>query len=91
MSADVRLLDAPFDPASDHEALQVSGGGWSVLNWSHDHARLLLGETISANESYLHLLDLATGKVEALTPRGAEKIAWSGGTFAPSQSRVRSG
>lgn len=78
---DIRLTD-PFDPAKDREVLQVSGGGWSVLSWTHDHSKLLLGEYISVNESYLHLLDLATGKVEELTPRGGEKVRWGEATFA---------
>jgi dipeptidyl aminopeptidase/acylaminoacyl peptidase len=79
---DVRVMD-PLNPASDHEVLQVSGGGWGVAGWSHDRAKLLLSESISANESYLHLLDLATGKTTLLTARGGEKIAWNGGAFAP--------
>jgi dipeptidyl aminopeptidase/acylaminoacyl peptidase len=78
---DVRVMN-PLDPASDHEALQVSGGGWGVLAWSHDRKKLLLVEEISANESYLHLFDLATGKTDLITPRGGEKIAWDGGSFA---------
>ena len=58
------------------------------LNWSHDHAKLLLSEVISANESYLHVLDLASGKAELITPRGADKIVWSGGTFAPDDASM---
>jgi dipeptidyl aminopeptidase/acylaminoacyl peptidase len=84
---DIRLTD-PFDPSKDREVLQVSGGGWSILSWSHDHAKLLLGESVSANESYLHLLDLATGKVEAITPRGGEKVRWGETSFAPGDATV---
>ncbi len=79
---DIRVMN-PRVPASDREVLQVSGGGWSVRSWSHDHRRLLLGEYLSVNESRLHLLDLATGKVELLTPPRAEKVAWGEATFAP--------
>lgn len=78
---DIRIVN-PLDPASDREALQVSGGGWEILNWSHDEQKLLLGEYISANESNLHLLDLTTGKAERITPKADEKIMWSGGKFA---------
>ncbi len=84
---DIRITD-PFDPAKDREVLQVSGGGWEVLSWSHDAKRLLLGEFISANESYLHVLDLATGKVEALTPHEKEKIRWGEAAFAPGDQSI---
>jgi dipeptidyl aminopeptidase/acylaminoacyl peptidase len=84
---DVRLVN-PFDPKTDREILQVNGGGWSVRSWSHDHARLLLGEYLSANESRLHLLELATGKTELLTPPGAEKVAWGEAVFAPDDKSV---
>jgi len=84
---DIHIID-PFDPTKDREVLQVKGGGWEVLSWSHDHARLLLGEFVSANESYLHLLDLATGKTELLTPKGDEKIRWGEATFAPGDKAI---
>jgi dipeptidyl aminopeptidase/acylaminoacyl peptidase len=78
---DIRILD-PLQSASDREAFQVSGGGWSVLDWSRDEKKLLLGEYISANESILHILDLATGKAERITPKTDEKVMWAGGQFA---------
>jgi len=78
---DIRIID-PVEPQSDREALQVSGGGWSVLDWSHDEQKLLLGEYISANESNLHLFDLKTGKAERITPTADVKIMWAGGQFA---------
>jgi dipeptidyl aminopeptidase/acylaminoacyl peptidase len=78
---DVRVID-PFDPKADREVLQVSGGGWSVSDWSHDHRRLLLQEYLSVNESRLHLLDLESGKVELLTPPGPEKVSWGAAIFA---------
>lgn len=84
---DIRIID-PFEPAKDREVLQVSGGGWDVLSWSHDHARLLLGEYVSANESYLHILDIATGKVEALTPRDGAKVRWGEAGFSPGDSAI---
>jgi dipeptidyl aminopeptidase/acylaminoacyl peptidase len=66
---------------------EVSGGGWSVLDWSPDGGKLLLREAISVNESYLSLLDLASGTRTPLTPRAAgagEKVAYGErGRFAP--------
>ena len=44
---------------------------------------MVLVEFISANESYLWLLDIKTGKKELLTPKGGnEKIAFADASFA---------
>jgi dipeptidyl aminopeptidase/acylaminoacyl peptidase len=42
---------------------------WSVQAWSPDDSRLLVRNFVSANESHLHVLDIATA---ALTPVGEE-------------------
>jgi dipeptidyl aminopeptidase/acylaminoacyl peptidase len=72
----------PRHPGSDHLLAQVQGGGWSVMDWSPDDSKLLLGESISINESRLHQCDARTGGLELLTPPSAEKVAWNAGTFA---------
>lgn len=72
----------PREPGSDRLLAQVQGGGWSVLVWSPDDSQILLGESISINESRLHLCDARTGAMELLTPPTAEKVAWSAGAFA---------
>ncbi len=84
---DIHIVD-PFDPKSDREILQVSGGGWSIANWSHDHKKLLLHEFLSANESRLHLLDLDSGRIDPLTPPGGEKVAWGESAFAKDDRSV---
>lgn len=81
-------VQEPFDPASAKLVLEVSGGGWEVMDWSRDEKRLLLGEYISANESRLHVLDLTSGKAARLTPDDGEKVAWSGGQFTKDDERV---
>lgn len=78
---DIYVMD-PADPKTDRMLTEVSGGGWSVLDWSSDDARLLVSEYISINESYLWLADAKTGAKQPLTERGGEKIAWSGGQLA---------
>jgi len=72
----------PRDPKSDRMLAQVEGGGWRIHDWSWDGAKLLLGEYISINKSRLHLCDARSGKVELLTPKSAEKVAWPAGSFA---------
>lgn len=78
---DIYVLD-PRDPKSDRLLLERSGGGWRVSDWSEDETKLLLTETISANQSFVHLLDLATREVRPLTPGVAEKMVNEDACFA---------
>jgi dipeptidyl aminopeptidase/acylaminoacyl peptidase len=61
---DIYVVD-PRRPETDRLLLQVSGGGWTPGGWSPDGRTLAVRNYISAEESHLHLCDLATG---ALTP-----------------------
>jgi dipeptidyl aminopeptidase/acylaminoacyl peptidase len=73
----------PLDPKSDRMLLELQGGGWQPLAWSFDDKQVLLLEEISANESFLWLVDVAAGQKKLLTPRGgAEKIAYDEGIFS---------
>jgi dipeptidyl aminopeptidase/acylaminoacyl peptidase len=61
---------------------QVSGE-WTVADWSPDERRVVAIEYLSINESYVHLIDVASGAAETLTPKGDEPVAygavrWSG-------------
>mgnify|MGYP000666376026 CR=1 FL=1 len=78
---DVYVMD-PSAPQSDRLLCALTGGGWSVLDWSPDDGKLLLGEYISINESRLHLADAITGARELLTPLTGEKVAWGQAQFA---------
>ena len=42
--------------------------GWTVLDWSPDDAKLLLKKYVSITESYLYVLDIASGQVKELDP-----------------------
>ena len=55
----------PKDPKTDRRVVELSGGGWEVLDWSPDDRQLLVQEGISINESYLWLVDVATGQKTA--------------------------
>ncbi|MDT5293482.1 MAG: hypothetical protein QOJ76_362 [Acidobacteriota bacterium] len=73
----------PSDPKSDRRLLQLEGGGWDALDFSPDDTKLLVGEGVSANESYLWLADVATGEKTLITTKGgAEKISYEGGEFS---------
>jgi dipeptidyl aminopeptidase/acylaminoacyl peptidase len=73
----------PADPKSDHLLAQLQGGGWSPLDWSPDGQKILANEGISANESYVWLVDATSGEKTLLTPKGGDvKIAYNGGRFS---------
>ncbi len=79
---DIWMMD-PRDPKSDHLLVQLEGGGWAVSGWSFDDKQFALVEEISANESYVWMVNAATGEKTLITPKGgAEKIAYSGAEFS---------
>ncbi len=79
---DIWMMD-PLDPKTDRLLLQVEGGGWGAQDWSPDDKQLLITEYISVNESYLWLVDVATGEKTLLTPKGGPvKISYSGAEFS---------
>jgi dipeptidyl aminopeptidase/acylaminoacyl peptidase len=78
----------PAHPGSEIRVAQLKGQ-WGPLDWSADDDKLLLQEYISAGESYLHVVDLATGKVTPLTPRRAEQaVVYQGGRWSADGSAV---
>jgi dipeptidyl aminopeptidase/acylaminoacyl peptidase len=79
---DIYVMD-PTNPSTNKLAHQVEGGGWGVADWSPDDKSLLVGEYLSVNESYLHLVDVASGSKTLLTPKGKEQVAYSGAEFSP--------
>jgi dipeptidyl aminopeptidase/acylaminoacyl peptidase len=80
---DIYVMD-PRSPKTDRKVLEVAGGGWAALDWSPDDKELLVGEEISINESYLWIVDVATGAKRLVTPKGGtDTVAYSGAHFAP--------
>ncbi|HEV8269035.1 MAG TPA: prolyl oligopeptidase family serine peptidase, partial [Thermoanaerobaculia bacterium] len=78
---DVYLAE-PSDPSSVRLLLQVESPGWSATDVAPDGKTVLLLEYVSATESRLHLLDVATGVRTLLTPPGAEKVFYGRARFA---------
>lgn len=66
----------PEEPAAGKLVAELKGQ-WIPLDWSPDDTRLLLMEEISINESYVHVFDVASGRVELVTPKGVEKVAYA--------------
>ncbi|HUE12399.1 MAG TPA: hypothetical protein VMQ54_15725, partial [Steroidobacteraceae bacterium] len=89
---DLWILDAApagADHASPAARLltQVDGGGWTPVAWSQDNRRLLVIQFISVNESYLWLVDAASGektplKVRTASAKPGEKTNFSAGVFS---------
>ena len=72
----------PADPTSAKLLATFDGVGWGILDWSPDDKKLIVGKFVSANESYIHLYDIATGEKTLLTPQeGTVKVAYSGAEF----------
>src|SRR5271166_1780546 len=70
----------PADPKSDHLLVQLQGGGWQALDWSPDGSEILAMEEVSANETYLWIMDAKSGEKSLITPKGgAVKIAYNNG------------
>ncbi|MBV8891476.1 MAG: S9 family peptidase, partial [Acidobacteria bacterium] len=79
---DLWIMD-PRNSKSDRMLLELEGGGWEPVAWSFDDRRVLLIETISANESYLWDINVSSGQKKLLTPKGgAEKVSYSEGVFS---------
>ncbi|HWN68397.1 MAG TPA: prolyl oligopeptidase family serine peptidase, partial [Haliangium sp.] len=57
------------DAGSAARVLDVTGS-WAPLDWSPDDKKLLLGEYISATESAVHLLDVASRTLTRVSPPG---------------------
>jgi dipeptidyl aminopeptidase/acylaminoacyl peptidase len=77
---DIYLAD-PMQPQSTRMILQVEGGGWQPSDFSPDGKQILLLNGISANQTELHLLDVASGTKRQLTPKNAP-IAFGNARFS---------
>lgn len=78
---DIYLMN-PAAGGTSRLFMEVEGGGWRIEDWSPDESKLILSEYISINESHLYLADIKKSTREPLTPRRAEKAAYSQAQFA---------
>jgi dipeptidyl aminopeptidase/acylaminoacyl peptidase len=79
----------PKDPKSDRMVTELQGGGWEALDWSPDDKTILAVEEISANESYLWLIDTESGKKTLITPKEQkEQIYYGGGQFSKDGKKI---
>jgi dipeptidyl aminopeptidase/acylaminoacyl peptidase len=79
---DLYVID-PLDPKSDRLLSQLQGGGWNPLDWSPDDSRILALQQISITESYLWLIDAASGEKTLFTPKsGPALVAYDDAHFS---------
>ena len=71
---DLTLVD-PLDPAKARKLATLPGTGWGDFTFSFDDKRLAMLEFISINESYVWVMDLATGARRRVLPAEGEKPA----------------
>jgi dipeptidyl aminopeptidase/acylaminoacyl peptidase len=73
----------PANPKTDHLLAKLEGGGWQALDWSPDGKKILAVEGVSAEETYLWIVDAASGEKTLLTPKGgAVKVAYNSARFS---------
>src|SRR3989442_2639754 len=79
---DLWVVD-PSNPPTDRMVLQLQGGGYGPLDWSPDDRTILLAQGVSVNESYLWLVDAASGEKTLLAPQpGSETVAYGDAKFS---------
>ncbi|MGA7381581.1 MAG: prolyl oligopeptidase family serine peptidase [Terriglobales bacterium] len=79
---DIWMVNAG-DPSSARMVVQLEGGGWGVSDWSPDGKKLLATNYVSAAESYVWLIDIASGRKELLTQAiSPETVAYGNAEFA---------
>lgn len=79
----IRLMD-PLEPKAVRTLATLPGGGWGVGAASRDDKQVALTRYLSANESEVWLLDLASGKTRQVLPAptaGAIKASHFAGGF----------
>jgi dienelactone hydrolase len=73
----------PLKPEESKVLAEFDGGGWGGFSFSPDDKQLVYGEFVSANESYLWLMDVATGKSKRITEKnGSEQVRYGETKFS---------
>jgi dipeptidyl aminopeptidase/acylaminoacyl peptidase len=75
---------SPSDPTSTRLLAEADGGGYlKVFDWSPDDRQALFYNWLSTNESYLYVVDVASGKKTLLTPKdGTDKVSYDFAQFS---------
>ena len=83
VQSEVHIASPNANPGKDKVIASLPGGGWGEFTWSPDDKRLALLEEVSANESYIWLMDVTTGTKRRITEKeGGEQVAYGGVQFS---------
>jgi dipeptidyl aminopeptidase/acylaminoacyl peptidase len=74
------IVVANPDDAASRRVVYTAEGGWGVSDISDDGKSLLLGEYVSINYSKRSILDIASGRITAITPD--LRVSYDGGEFS---------
>lgn len=87
ISQTLTLLD-PLQPQSRRKLAELPGGGWGVSGVSWDDQRVALTRYLSAGESQVWLLELASGTLTQIlpAPASAAKATYFSGEFSRDNS-----
>jgi dipeptidyl aminopeptidase/acylaminoacyl peptidase len=72
---DYDLYLCTMDNPKEAKPILQKEGSWGPLDWSPDEKKVLVGNYISANKSFIHILDIESGKLEQVNP-SPEDIAY---------------
>ena len=73
----------PAKPEAPRKLAELDGGGWGGFEFSPDEQQLVYMEYVSANESYLWLMDVKSGASRRITEKnGAEAVSYGGAEFS---------
>ena len=75
---------SPSDPTTTRLLAEAEGGGYlKVFDWSPDDRQAVFYNWLSTNESYLYVVDVASGKKTLLIPKdGTEKVSYDFAQFS---------
>ena len=76
-------LADPLDPQSDKVIANWNGGTWVAFRFSEDGKRLSFLELVSVNESYVWVMDIASGKKRRVSPAlKGEQVSYGPAVFS---------
>jgi len=77
------FLADPLKPEAARKVTEFDGGGWGGFAFSPDDKQLAYLQYVSANESYIWLMDLGTGQSRRITEKnGNEAVSYGGARFS---------
>lgn len=79
---DLYLMDLT-GAAKPERLLETKGAAWYAADWSPDDTKIVLEHYVSATESWIHVMDLATRKLTAVPVPGGGKASHGAARFTP--------